>query len=364
MRKLVFLLMTIVIGLTLGGCEEQQTTEIEPRIRAIKPYYVTDLAAGTVRQYAGTISPAESSALSFSVSGRVAELKVEQGQSVTEGDVLAVLETETYRLNLQASRSQLSSAIANRNDKKNTYDRHLKLSKKGWVTRAALQQAKAAYDSSVGEVNLARARVGIAERDLEKTTLKAPFSGVIATKEIENFEEVTAGQTILMLNSKGVLDVDIAVPDILISQIQLGMPVNVDVSVIENCGCEGRLTEIGQASGVANTIPIKASLSRERADLLPGMSATVNITLAEGAEKRGYLVPLVAIAPGADSKKGYIFKFNPESGALSRHVVRGGAATRDNLVEIIEGVEAGDIIAAAGVSFLRDGQIVKLLGSD
>lgn len=364
MRKFVFWLMTAVIGLTLAGCEEQQSADIEPRIRAIKPYYVTDLAAGTVRQYAGTISPAETSALSFSVSGRVADLKVEQGQSVNAGDVLAVLETETYQLNLQASRSQLSSAIANRNDKKNTYDRHLQLSKKGWVTRAALQQAKAAYEASAGEVNLARARVGIAERDLEKTTLKAPFSGVIATKEIENFEEVTAGQTILMLNSKGVLDVDIAVPDILVSQIQLGMPVKVDVSVVEGCGCEGRLTEIGQASGVANTIPIKASLSRERADLLPGMAATVNITLAEGAEKRGYLVPLVAIAPGTDPKKGYIFKFDPDSGKLSRHAVRGGAATRDNLVEIVEGVEAGDIIAAAGVSFLRDGQIVKLLGND
>ena len=84
--------------------------------------------------------------------------------------------------------------------------------------------------------------------------------------------------------------------------------------------------------------------------------------LSGGREARGFLVPLAAIAPGDEASRGYLFKYDVQAGVLRKVPVRGGAGSAGNLIEIVEGVTAGDIIAAAGVSFLRDGQRVKLLG--
>ena len=70
---------------------------------------------------------------------------------------------------------------------------------------------------------------------------------------------------------------------------------------------------------------------------------------------------MIAIAPGDQAGSGYVFKFDPEAGAVSKVAISGDEG-RDNMIAVSEGVEAGDILAAAGVSFLRDGQKVKLLG--
>ena len=79
-------------------------------------------------------------------------------------------------------------------------------------------------------------------------------------------------------------------------------------------------------------------------------------------EARGFLVPLVAIAQGDEAAQGYIFKYGEATNLVSKVPIRSGKGIANNLIEIVEGVAAGDIIAAAGVSFLRDGQHVKLLG--
>ncbi len=84
--------------------------------------------------------------------------------------------------------------------------------------------------------------------------------------------------------------------------------------------------------------------------------------LSGGREARGFLVPLVAIAQGDEAAQGYIFKYDEATNLVSKVPIRSDKVIANNLIEIVVGVAAGDIIAAAGVSFLRDGQHVKLLG--
>ena len=70
---------------------------------------------------------------------------------------------------------------------------------------------------------------------------------------------------------------------------------------------------------------------------------------------------LTAIAPGDAAAPGYIFKYDAEAGAVRKVPVRGGEGAAQNLVELVEGVAPGDVIAMAGVGLLRDGQRVRLL---
>lgn len=88
----------------------------------------------------------------------------------------------------------------------------------------------------------------------------------------------------------------------------------------------------------------------------------MTVSLSDTSDTRGFLVPLTAIAPGDAEAQGYVFVFSPGEGIVRRIAVQGGSGVSGNFVEISEGVAAGDIVASAGVSFLRDGQAVKLLG--
>ncbi|MEM9736629.1 MAG: efflux RND transporter periplasmic adaptor subunit, partial [Pseudomonadota bacterium] len=128
------------------------------------------------------------------------------------------------------------------------------------------------------------------------------------------------------------------------------------------CGCTARITEIGTASGAANTVTVTAALLDGPSTLLPGMSAEVRVPLGQTEEVAGFLIPLTAIAPGDEAAGGYVFLFDPDDGVVRRTPIKSGDGLAGNLVAIVGDIHAGDIIAAAGVSFLRDGQRVKLLG--
>ena len=79
----------LITAISLSGCDDAAPPETAERIRAIKPYYVTEPAGATVRRYSGTVAASDTSALSFAVSGTVQTVTIKQGARVTPGQVLA-----------------------------------------------------------------------------------------------------------------------------------------------------------------------------------------------------------------------------------------------------------------------------------
>jgi len=349
-------------GLILAACDNPAPIETVERVRAIKSYTVTERAGADQRRYSGTLVASDTSGLAFAVSGTVAAVDVNQGDQVTAGQVLARLDPEPFDLNVQAAEAEQTSAKAQFSEKENTLTRQTQLFEKGWIARAALDQAVAAYDAAEAQLNVARTRLGTAQRDKGNTVLRAPFDGVIAERAVDAFEEVQAGSPLFQINSEGALEVEMAVPDNLIERLVVGTPAIVEISSVDQCGCAAIVSEIGSASGAANTVTVKAALLSANSSLLPGMGAEVTVSLSDTSDTRGFLVPLTAIAPGDAEAQGYVFVFSPGEGIVRRIAVQGGSGVSGNFVEISEGVAAGDIVASAGVSFLRDGQAVKLLG--
>ncbi|MEM8986620.1 MAG: efflux RND transporter periplasmic adaptor subunit [Pseudomonadota bacterium] len=365
MKSALKIIAVFAVAAVVAGCGEDKT-EAPERIRAIKPYYVVEPAGGDVRRYSGAIAAANTSALSFSVSGTVASVDVNQGDSVIEGQVLATLDPEPFNLNLDAARSELASAQADFENARAELDRQRQLYERDWVAKAAYDKARAAYEASEGKLNLARSRLGLAERDVSHTKLRAPFDGVISVRSTDPFVEVKGGDPVLRVDSEGVFEVDVAIPDAVVGRIAIGAPVAIDVTTIPGCGCTGRIIEIGAEAGAANAVPGTIAILTGADGLLPGMAAEVSIVLSEESGLSGFMAPIVAIAPGdetAAGTAGYVFKYDADAGVVRKSAVRGERGGVDgNLVAVEEGLAAGDIIAAAGVSFLRDGQRVKLMG--
>ena len=361
--RLIAIPLILLSAAALAACEDEtNVVDAEERVRAIKTFTVTQPAGGQTRSFSGSVAAAASSSLSFSVGGNTTEVNVSAGDRVQEGQVLAEIDPEPLRLDVDAARSDLASAQATYDEKLAGVSRQQTLFEKGWLAQAGLDQALSAFEVAEGQLNVARSKLAVAERDLAKARLIAPFDGVIASRDVEPFQEVSPGQALFQINANGAMEVDLSVPDTLVGRIALGSTVGVDVATVPGCGCEGRITEIGVASGAANAVQVTAVLSDVRDGILPGMSAEVEVPLTGGEQPSGFLIPITSIAPSDEQGKGFVFVFDPDERIVRRTPVTPGRSVFENLVAVASGVKAGDILASAGVSFLRDGQTVKLLG--
>lgn len=333
------------------------------RVRSIKPFVVTQLATGSERRFSGEIVAANSAPLSFAVGGRVETIDVAEGDRVTRNALLATLDSAPFELNVETAEADLNAAQAAERALRTDLERQRELQKSGWISQAALDQAEVEYEGTNSQVSIAQSRLTLAQRDLAATRMTAPFGGVIASIDVDPFTEVGPGQTIAVLQSGDAFEVVVSVPDTTVGQLTPGAPVSINVTALPLCGCLGTIIEIGAVSSTGNAIDVVVAVTRAPPDLRAGMSAEVSLTLGNAAEATGYFVPLSALTPDTGGNSAAVFRYDPSDGVVRKTPVRFAGSVAAEAVAI-EGVNAGDIIAAAGVSFLRDGQAVRVLGQD
>ena len=356
------LTIRLCIGLALAadvaGCG-QETPAVPEQVRAIKTFTVTEVAEGQVRRFSGLIEAKNTSALSFQVGGSVREVRVNQGDTVRAQQVLATLDPEPYRLHIQAAEAELEHARASFAQTRVDYERHQRLLAQRAVAQVQLEMAQRNFLASKSDVEVARTKLELARRDLRNTTLTAPFDGQVAERLTDPFVEVQAGQTVFRIDAKGGLQAAIGVPETTIAQLVLGMPATVSVPRVSE-PIEAQISEIGSAAGPGNVFPVKAALIDPPPAIRAGMTAEVMLRLPQAQTAASYFVPLVAIAPGDRSGEGFVFVYDPVSSTVRRTPVRSARLLASNTVAVT-GLNAGDIIASAGVSFLFNGQRVKMM---
>lgn len=345
--------------LFLAGCEEDAQEVIE-QVRAVKTITVTELASGQVRKYSGIVQATDSSSLSFEVGGNVKQVKVDFGTEVKQGQVLAVLDKQPYVLAVQAKEASLASSKADMEKDRLEFVRKETLYGQKWVAKAAYDQALAVYESAKSNVKYTTAQLRLAKRDLNKTVLKAPFDGVIAKKYVEPHMEVRAGQKLFDINASGALEAALEIPETMIAEITIGKPVSITLPTKPGVLVKGRVTEVSSVAGKGNAFPVNVALIDPPSGLRAGMTVEATLVFQERSAESGYLVPISAIAPGEKTRQGYVFLFDPKTSTVKKIKIQ-AQGVQDNLAIIREGIKAGDVIAVAGVSFLYDGQKVKLM---
>jgi RND family efflux transporter MFP subunit len=353
-----FLGMSILFS--MSACREAPPPPVE-RIRAIKTITVTEQASGKMRQFSGVVEAADSSSISFEVSGNVREVRVDVGDRITKGQVLAVLDKRTYKLNVKAAEAEVGRAKVQLADKRNDLDRFQRINKQdpGAVSQAAIDQSQAAVDGALKQVQFTKSGLKLAQRDLNKTVLRAPFDGVIANRYIDA-NEVARGQKCFDTYELTGMEVAISIPEDAIDDIQMDQKGEIQFSVFADRTYHGRVTEISKVAGTANAFPIKLTIEDPDQRIRPGMTARVTLQLSGDDQKAAYLVPLSAIAQRGDTTKGFVFIYNSQTSTVKKTQIEAGSV-RGNSAVISGGVKAGDIVAVAGVSFLEDGQKVNLM---
>jgi RND family efflux transporter MFP subunit len=237
------------------------------------------------------------------------------------------------------------------------------LLKRGVATQAVFDQSKAALLSSKAQLDQAQRQLELANHNLDRSKLLAPFSGAIARVEVKSFAQVAAGQPIVTLYSDDRFEMSFLAPSPTFQSLAVGQVVDIKVADMPDLSLKGEIRELGSKAEQVSAFPVVVRLDNSVPGLNAGMSVEVTIEEPLIGGRSGFLAPLSILAPeGGKELQGAatVFLYDSGSSTIKKHNVTIGGV-RDNRLVVTEGLAAGDIVAAAGVSYLVDGQKVKLL---
>lgn len=400
----------IVAALSVASTEPVYAQEPTPRPAKVAIVTATDTTIS--RGYPALVLPSREIELSFKVSGQVVELPVRAATSVAEGDVIARIDARDFENQLAALESQREQAVAQldalragarqeeiaaleaavdaaqaqADQTREALARAEELLSRGVSTQAQVEAAQA--DFRVAEANLRSeqeqlrigqvggrpediaaseaairgidAQIKVARDALSDTTLVAPFDGVIARRDIENFSNVQAGQSIVLLQGLDVVHLAYDVPGPDVTELTR---VNIDkiTTVAQFDALPGQVFDaelvefVVQADSATQTYRGRVAVTVPQGTvILPGMVANV-ITSTRG-EASQVSAPLSAIAATPEGAP-FVWLVD-DAGKVSAQPVALGQAT-GAMVVVTEGLSDGDVIVSAGVSEIIDGMTIR-----
>lgn len=376
----ILLGILIIVGVCYGlnTFRKQNSSEPEPEI--IRPVRAVTLHGGSesfTRRYFGTVQGGKRADLSFRVSGTLNSVNVEKGAHVKRGTLLATLDPRDFNTRISQAQSALSQAQAQHKNAETDFKRYENLYKQKVIARAQYDTYKTQVDVTKSAVTSAQANLKSARDALKDTELRAPFDGVIADRKAENFQDVTAKQTIFSLQDLSALEIVFNIPDndVLIAPLPdvknlrdlknhaEMFTINAKFDAMPDKVFPLTLKEIAAQATAANTYPVTATMPHhDGIRILPGMSANVEVdyagTNSQPQNDSKFTVPLTAIRN--EGNDNYVWRY--AVGQVSRVPVKLGAVRDDASVEIQGStLRGGDVIVTAGVYFLHEGQKVRLL---
>lgn len=221
---------------------------------------------------AGTVEVTEMN-LGFKVPGRISELRAEEGQRVSRGMQLALLDSSEVRSIVEQAHAAVRNAKAEYEKARKDYDRYRALSQDGAVTVQQLDAARKAYDVTRSQLDQSRAALRTAEVRLSDMTVDAPVSGVVLSRNAEPGETVGAGVSVYTLGDLDNPWVKVYVNETKLGLVKLGQKAQVFVDTFPNKAYEGRITYIASE---AEFTPKNVQTQEERVKLVFGVKVSVN----------------------------------------------------------------------------------------
>lgn len=349
----------LVATAVLSGCSGEDNNQDQATVDVVRPVKLLTIEATNainIRRFPAELQASEEVDLAFRVGGQIIKLDAISGQRVKKGQLLAILDPTDYEL-------QVELAEANQKLAQAQFERIQTMLKQNAATRSEYDSAKANLDQSNNALQSAR-------NQLKYTKVYAPFSGVIASVDTENFQYVSATQKLMHIQDIDNLEVSFQIPENLVASIRStksGYTPRVVVDVAPDEVLYGRYKEHKTTPDVSTkAYDVTLSLIRKGPSnhtLLPGMTANVDIDLEQllGSVKH-FTVPVEAVFRQENTTTGEtqsaVWVYNPTTQKVAARTVKLGVL-QGNSIEIVEGLKVGDQVVTAGVSTLTADMSVR-----
>lgn len=290
----------------------------------------------------GTMRSENAVMLRPEVTGRISEIAFTEGQPVKRGQVLLRLDDSVVKAQLQQAQANLGLANSQ-------YRRSETLTQQGFIS-------KQARDEALSQLKVQQAAVALAQAQLDKTALLAPFDGVIGLRQVSVGDYVSPGTDIAPLESIDPLQVDFRVPEGYAGQLAAGQPLSVRFDALPGEQRSGVVKAINPQVDVGGrSVLVRADVPNPDGKLRPGLFARVQLQFNEA---QALTVPETALQSSGSER----FVFRVEEGKVRRVVVEIGQR-RAGQVEIVRGLQEGDQVVVAGLQKVSDGVAVRILAA-
>ncbi|MAB97669.1 MAG: efflux transporter periplasmic adaptor subunit [Pseudomonadaceae bacterium] len=356
LRPIVNLTLPLALVALLAACGKETTSE--PVIRAAmvtQPQSAIELQEA----YPGEVRARFEPELAFRIAGKVSKRLVDSGQRVKKNQALAELDPDDMRLKLDAMRAQLAAAEANLQLVKTERDRYKTLLGRQLVSRSQYDNTENLYRAGLARLNQAKAEYKVASNQADYAVLRAPQDGVIAERMIDVGQVVSPGQTVLSLAADGDREVQIDLPEHMVSKLEIGQKVAVELWSQPGKRYIGYIREISpSADAQSRTYAARVAFNTDTTRVALGLSARVFIL---EKDQDALAIPLSALT--AEGQQPYVWWLDPATSTLHKRPVRVGPYG-ERLVPVLEGLSVDDWFVLAGVEVLHEGEKVRPVDRD
>ena len=337
----------------------------------------------------GSLAADEEVIVSAQAPGELAQLNVDFGGYVTRGQIIALIDQRDAKLKVEQAEATLKQTMArlgmnegerfdpNRNAdvrvakaqldwEKMNLDRQMRLVENGDVSRALYDQAitthslaQARYQAALDAVNqqLAvveqqRAALNLAKKAIIDTVVRAPISGAVKEKHASRGSYLPINGRIVTLVKINPLRLRADIPEYAAASVRTGQTMTLRVEAFPERAFTGRVARIGASlNEQTRALTVEAEVANPSNLLRPGMFAKSNLITAKDAP--AVMVPRRAVQIIAGLNKVFVI----ENGRVSERIVKTGA-TNGDLIEVVEGVKSGEVVATSNLDQLQDGAVV------
>jgi RND family efflux transporter MFP subunit len=315
----------------------------------------------------GSFEADESSDVAPDASGRVIATPVDVGQYVRQGAVLVRLQGVDAGLRLDEARAAVARAEASVKlvESQNalaqtTAQRYASLLATGDVSRTVADQARTEAETSLQNVNTARAtlaqalaQLALAEKAVADVAVLAPFSGFISERRVSLGEYVQPSTAVVTLLKIDPLRLRLTIPGVQAGSVAVGQHVSARVDAYPDRTFEGQITAVNPAiAAESRSFMVEARVANPNAVLKPGMFAVA--TIEQGRTERTKLVPRRAVIEDVNTNSYRLFVIDEDNRARVR-VVQLAARQQGGVIRILTGVEEGERVAMSSLADLYDG---------
>jgi HlyD family secretion protein len=397
-----FLILSIIL---FNGCSKKKD-DLSTKEAAVT-VKVQDISLKTIddiAKFTGRIEAEDDVKVVGKISGRVARFDKEVGDYVEEGEPIITLETSELQAQLGQAQAALAMAQANLNaneggalpqqleqaraakeqaeanyaNAKADYERMKALFEEDAISKQTFdgitlkyQVAKSQYETAQAQYNLtqqrlpkniealraqvsqAQAAVDLINTNIENSIIKAPVSGIIASKLIQPGELAGAGQPLATVVNIENVKVVVDVSEDVVNKVKEGQEVDVVIGALDNKKMKGKISIVSPTSSQTGLFQLKVTIDNPDKELKPGMFAEVEIKT--GQKKNAVVLPKDAIL----IKKHGNIVYTVEKGKAVEKLVKLGISNGKN-VEVVKGLKKGDKVVVQGQNLLKDGSKVKV----
>jgi membrane fusion protein (multidrug efflux system) len=276
----------------------------------------------------GTLEANESVVIRSEIAGKISGIDFSEGLAVQDGSVLVRIDPAEYKAQVEQAGAVLQLNQLN-------YDRAKQLNEEKLISPQG-------YDEIVAKLKESQANLALFQARLDKSTIRAPFSGRLGLRLVSPGSYVQPGQAIVNLEDIGAIKVDFRIPEVYLGRVKTGQTVNIRVDALPDRMFEGRIYAIDpRIDDTSRTILLRAHVPNPGGDLRPGMFARVDLVLAQ--HPNAILIPEQAVVPMGDDK--FVYRIVDGKAALTK--IRIGQRQKGE-VEIVEGLSPNDTVVTGG----------------